>query len=300
MKRFSPRKAQFIVLTISVYLAAGAWVGVSWSQAKPTSVAKATPAAKPIAKKTLAKSPAIVGLIHEDAVWVVGAFDPLRGWRNDTQSKSLFASGQTLKVFDAQRQIGSTTIGAVQSGEEVGGWLAKSSKPFDSENPLIAIGAKHNLMPRKPRPQVLNNPLYQGVVANVLKLEGVNVARPRLTQHVRVDLNGDGTEEVLLVAHSRDEMGRTPRTVRNDYSMAVLRCVVGGKSKTILLDSDVYKTGQQFTASQRFVLAGCYDLDGDGTLEIAIWSGYYEGDSVQIYKFDGKTARRVLTAGWGV
>jgi hypothetical protein len=65
-------------------------------------------------------------------------------------------------------------------------------------------------------------------------------------------------------------------------------------------DSDVYRKAQPFTASQRLCFAGCYDIDGDGTLEVALWSGYYEGESMEIYKFDGRTARRVLTAGWGV
>jgi hypothetical protein len=155
-------------------------------------------------------------------------------------------------------------------------------------------------LPRVPRAQALANRAYENVVAAVLRARNIKVARGRLTQHLRVDLNGDGTEEVLLVAHSRDSMGRVPRTVKNDYALAVLRCVVNGKVKNITLANNVYTKPQAFTASQRFAVAGCYDIDGDGTLEIALWSGYYEGEGMEIYKFDGRTARRVLTAGWGV
>jgi D-Tyr-tRNAtyr deacylase len=58
-----------------------------------------------------------------------------------------------------------------------------------------------------PRAQALANPTYESVVAAMLRAKNIKVARGRLTQHLRVDLNGDGTEEVLLVAHSRDSIG---------------------------------------------------------------------------------------------
>jgi hypothetical protein len=242
----------------------------------------------------------LVGLARQDIVWVVGAYGPPHGWRKDDAARSLFSRGQNMNVYNWQRRVGSTTLSAVESGEEVGGWLAKGSRRFTGESPLLALVARHNVSPRVPRAQALTNPTYENVVATVLRSRNIKVARGRLTQHLRVDLNGDGREEVLLMAHSRADMGRVPRTVKNDYSLAVLRCVVDGKVKNITLASDVYTRAQPFTASQRYAVAGCYDIDGDGTLEVALWSGYYEGESMEIYKFDGRTARRVLAAGWGV
>jgi hypothetical protein len=246
------------------------------------------------------RQPTLVGLARDNIVWVLGTFDPQRGWRNDNQARSLFRRGQNMKVFNLQRQVGSTTLGAVESGEEVGGWLAKGSRHFAGETPLLAISGVHNVSPVVPRAQALLNPTYENVVAAMVRAQGVRAARGRLTQHLRVDLNGDGTREVLLCAHSRDALGRTSNAAKNDYALVVLRCVADGKVKNIPLQNDVYRTAQPFTASQRYAVVGCYDIDGDGALEIALWSGYYEGESLEIYKFDGRTARRVLAAGWGV
>jgi hypothetical protein len=205
-----------------------------------------------------------------------------------------------MNIFNWQRRVGSTTLSAVESGEEVGGWVVKGSRRFTGESPLLALSARHNVSPRVPRAQALANSLYENVVAVMLRAKDLKVARGRLTQHLRVDLNGDGKEEVLLCAHSRDALGRMANAAKNDYALAVLRCVADGKVKNIELQSDVYRKAVPFTASQRYSFAGCYDIDGDGTLEIALWSGYYEGESLEIYKFDGRTARRVLVAGWGV
>jgi hypothetical protein len=233
-------------------------------------------------------------------VWVVGAFGPPRGWINDSQARSLFTRGQSMNVFNWQRRVGSTTLGAVESGEEVGGWVASGNRRFMGESPLLALSARHNVSPRVPRAKALKNPTYENAVATMLRAKDIKVTRGRLTQHLRVDLNGDSKEEVLLCAHSREALGQVANAAKNDYALAVIRCVVDGKVKNIALRSDIYRKAQPFTASERHAFAGCYDIDGDGTLEIALWSGYYEGESLEIYKFDGRTARRVLVAGWGV
>jgi hypothetical protein len=54
------------------------------------------------------------------------------------------------------------------------------------------------------------------------------------------------------------------------------------------------------TAMSRYEFIGCVDITGDGHLEIVLYSRQFERDGVEVFTFDGKTARRVLGADWGV
>jgi hypothetical protein len=190
------------------------------------------------------QQPVLVGLRpwSEEAsqVWLAGAYRPARGWIDDRQARFLLHPGTRFTLYNLRGRLGEVAVGAVESGEEVGGYFApvrnkRSGKkvrdlndeeftPVNYQNDappgvLALAGTSHPVVPRLPRAQSLTNNLYRRVVVSLLRAKGLTIAQPRLTQHLRLDLNGDGVEEVLLSAHSRAAMGQEPRALKGDRSV---------------------------------------------------------------------------------
>lgn len=261
--------------------------------------AKAAQRSSPVAP--VAAAPVVVALAQEKSIFLVGAHDARRGWINDRQAKAVFRRGAVFTAFNARGEVGKTTTGATEVVEPGGGWMATGNRAFAAGTPLLALSGANRPLPRRPRAQSLHNPVYQQAVAALLRAQKLRVRQAKLTQHWRVDLNGDGTDEVLLAAHSRPQMGREARAFKGDYALVMLRFLHNGKVKTVPLTGDIYRKDALggAVAAMRFTLLGCFDMNRDGTLEIAVGGRYYEGESVEVFSFDGKTARRVLEAGWG-
>src|SRR5690606_12156385 len=118
------------------------------------------------------------------------------------------------------------------------------------------------------------NAIYRRAVATLLNSAGLKIEQARLQQHWRVDLNGDGVEEVLLGAQSRGEMGSMPSAEKGDYSIVALRFYDpsrrSNKVQTVSLGTQVIKKRIEFGAPLGYELLACVDASGDGALEIVV------------------------------
>ena len=121
----------------------------------------------------------------------------------------------------------------------------------------------------------------------------------QLTRILRVDLEGDGVDEVLLAASYSASGDLLPSTAAGDYSLVALRTLVGGAVQTTIIDQDIYLTAAEFAAPTEFALRGVADLNGDGTLEVLVDYGYYEGNGLTVYAVAGSAVTAVLGAGCG-
>jgi hypothetical protein len=142
-----------------------------------------------------------------------------------------------------------------------------------------------------------------------LKTKGIEQPKVKIDNILRVDLDGDGEEEVLISAtnyFSKD--GHVPiRSPAASYSVVLLRRMVAGKVETQLVEGEFYPKAYptptdndaSFNAPNAYKVIGCFDLDGDGKLEIVVHSQYYEGEMTTIYKCDPKKAEAVLSVGCG-
>jgi len=254
----------------------------------------------------------LIGLTSGEGIFVAGAYNAQGGWQEDEKARELFTAGTRFSVYNRRAKVGNLTTKKVEAADGVGGYYAETTaklpnsradrdvNSFSSES-MLALSGVARPMPRLPREQSLTASLYRRAAAQLLRKKGLKLSQARLTQHWRLDLNGDKIEEVLLTAHSRDVMGKEPRANKGDYALAALRLVDRGKVRTVPLEVDAYTSDAHggAVAAARFSLMGCYDIDGDGRMEIALSTGYYEGFGVIIFKFDGKNVAPVLSAGWG-
>lgn len=140
----------------------------------------------------------------------------------------------------------------------------------------IASSAKWNPVPRLPKAIDLNNATYKTVVANFLRRKGI--ARPKVSikEAFRVDLEGDGVEEVVLSA-TYYKTPNFPDAAIGDYSFVLLRKAVGKVVTDHMLGGEFYLKKVQFSAPNQYHISAIADLNGDGKMEIVLNGFYYEG-----------------------
>lgn len=150
--------------------------------------------------------------------------------------------------------------------------------------------AARNAHPRPVTALSTRNGTYRRVVREELVRRGLSASDGRLLGVTRADLNGDGTDEVILeAAHYAGRPGLFPPPVGQpgDYSLLLLRHVQNGEVRTTVLGAHLAPrtpydpgSGAPMPLATLFRLAGLVDLNGDGRLEILTFGGYYEGFTV--------------------
>ncbi|MFL6468780.1 MAG: hypothetical protein ACJ72Z_12550 [Pyrinomonadaceae bacterium] len=149
----------------------------------------------------------------------------------------------------------------------------------------VAIGttAKWNPVPRIPKAVDLNNATYKTVIANYLKKKGIAKTTIKLTEAYRVDLEGDGSEEVILAA-TFYKKGLDSSAAAGDYSLVLLRKAVGQVVTDHMLTGEFVLKKVGFGAPSEHHISAIADLNGDGKMEIVLYGFYYEGDSASAYE----------------
>lgn len=173
---------------------------------------------------------------------------------------------------------------------------------FDTElesGAAIGSAAGWNLFPRASRKIFPTNSSYERIVRTFLKKKGIRNTTIKIEQGFLVDLDGDMQDEAVIAAtFYRD--GLSPSAVKGDYSFVLVRKIVGKSVKEILLGGDFIKKDLEFGAPSEYHISAIADFNGDGNMEIAVFSQYYEGASAGIFVIKQDESEMVLDAGCGV
>jgi hypothetical protein len=159
----------------------------------------------------------------------------------------------------------------------------------------IAVAGVDDPLPRTVEQFDTGSATYRDAAAEVARGLGATTD-PTLTQLLRVDLDGNGTEEVVVAAeHLSDPDGLSSR--RGDWSVVFLRRVAGDGVATDVLASSVVGGGEGGDI-ESIRTAAIADLNGDGTMEIALdgRSASAQWTSVHALSDDGVPSQ-VLEAG---
>jgi hypothetical protein len=163
------------------------------------------------------------------------------------------------------------------------------------------IGFSSTSWPAQPRParsqgepEALTDArfdIYREEASRLAKELGAGNVMPVLSSVVRADLDGDGTDEVLVAAAHIDYVnppqGPEPSKT-GSFSIVYVRHVVGSSAKSKVISAVVAKDAPKVLP--RFRIEGAADLNGDGVMEVLGSSFVFEGTNY--YCWDAGSADR--------
>jgi hypothetical protein len=136
---------------------------------------------------------------------------------------------------------------------------------------------------------------YQQAVLDWLKSEDVFDPQVDSVHVDRVDIEGDGVDEIFISATHLDDSQHT--TKAGDYSIILMRQVVGNEAVTKLVVGDVYRSQElEITYPRTYSLANFIDLNQDGRLETVVETQKWEGFGAGVFLIDGEDVIQALSA----
>jgi hypothetical protein len=212
----------------------------------------------------------------------------------------LLQGGEIYRFYNLTGELGEAPGGKPSSLDEpcpatLG--VAFTAAPASAEG-VVGVGGQVQALPRLPKLMGTDQQVYEEAAAAILRQKGIAQPTVRLTQVIRVDLDGDGKEEVLVSASYYAE-GLRARANPGDYSLIFLRQLIKGKVVTRIIEGDYFPKGLKFGAPGEHRVGAVLDLNGDGVMEIVLFGKYYEGDWVSVYRLAGGKLVKIFSAGCG-
>jgi hypothetical protein len=163
----------------------------------------------------------------------------------------------------------------------------------------VAISAPWELTPHFVQEET-DDGTYSDAARPLLAARGLEVENPVIKQVVRFDMDGDGENEVLVVAEDIADSASL-FAQEGDYSLVFLRIVVEGELQTAVLGESIVAEVQEGTTP--FILShsipAVADLSGDGKMEMVINEVYYEGSGWSVWEYVNADLGPVFQIGTG-
>ena len=162
----------------------------------------------------------------------------------------------------------------------------------------VGITGNWDVTPRLVEEFPTDTPAYVDELTNWLIDKGFPEPAVEISQILRVDIEGDGTDEVLVSAsHFVEPTGHDVEF--GDYSLVLMRKVVGDSVMTIPIIADYYyEVAMQFPLTYAMTLPA--DLNNDGVLEVLVGVERWEGLGIIAFEIDGTTVHPIFEALCGV
>lgn len=163
----------------------------------------------------------------------------------------------------------------------------------------ILIGGATPRVPRRTTELPKVSTVYAGVLRRYLDTHGLKGAKTRITRIVQVDLDGDGTREILIEARNRDDLDSRGLTVNfgpTDYSVVLLRALRGGRVTETALAPGRTPAADGLVRKLRAIA----DVDGDGRMEVVLSYSAWEAFGGALWNYRAGTPRLLVEDGSGV
>jgi hypothetical protein len=242
----------------------------------------------------------LIPIIDADTNWLIGATKQGR-WIDSPTAGPLIGAQQyqlLTTMGDTSTAIGTITRSDLR--DICPNLFTVALQPQIDRQKTIGIGsgATHALQPRPIRQLDLTSAVYDNAITDVLNVIGLSNAMIGLVQGFQTDIDGDGTQEVVLTAEHRGDGTEhvTASAKAGDYSAVMI--VKDGKATMIAYD--IQTKDVEFGAPLEFRVVGVADLNGDSRMDLVVSSSYYEGTTTTIYDLLPEGSREAISTGCGV
>jgi hypothetical protein len=226
-------------------------------------------------------------------------------WVKADQAAKSVTGQMTYHVYSLTEQVGQTQGSKPKSVDEPCPDTLMVSLSAKPKGGVVGLAAPWNALLRRPRIVDPTQQVYVDAVRDFLKTKGIDQPNVKIDNILRIDLDGDGEEEVLISATNYFSKDKSVpmRSPAGSYSMVLLRRVVAGKVETHLMEDEfypkAYTKAPEFNAPNAYKVIAVLDLDGDGKMEIVVGSNYYEGEATTIYRWNSKKVEALLSVACG-
>lgn len=246
----------------------------------------------------------VVPIVDVRTGWLLGGSSG-DTWLDMDSTGPLLTGNEEYRLYGLTEQQG-TAMGSNNPPLEPGsceGLRTVDFTPVLGEASILALGGDWDALPRVPVEEGTDSDIYQQAIAELLQAQGITAPEVQITQVIRIDLDGDGTDEVLISAtrFAASEDGSPPYSIETgDYALVMLRKIVDGDVANIFVVGESYTEAQEFAAPNVYRIGSILDANGDGQMEFIVESQYYEGAATELYRVDGEEIESVLITGCGV
>jgi hypothetical protein len=241
-------------------------------------------------------------IVEMDTDYLFGGSADGKWIKAEKAAKSM--KGRTsFRVFELTQEVGKATGDKPKSAKaEACADMLTVSLPSTPNDGVIALSAPWNALPRKPQIADPTQQVYVDAVREFLESRRISDPKVKITRILRVDLDGDGEEKVLINAtnyFTKDNDVSSDKPALGSYSIVLLRRAVAGKVQTELVAGEVYAKDESTTPNV-YEVPAVLDLNGDGKLEVIVHSQYYEGSATTIYDCSGGKCKAALSVECGL
>ncbi len=250
--------------------------------------------------------PILLQFPNSETADVLGAWNG--NWLDPKATVAQLKGGETYQT----RYLGAKPITLKGSQAIIGEYPCDSQysvnlKPASSSAKFqLLTSPKLNVQPRPVVSLPNNTTTYQGIVKQELLKLGMKNPKVSVLGLTRADLDGNGSDEIIIEATTFSEM--TPPNVgqAGDYSVLMVRSVVAGKPVTQILDKYIAPLKAWDPASTEpmpmanlYRLANVADLNSDGKMELLVYEAYYEGAYVGVKQWTPTKISTISALGSG-
>ena len=168
---------------------------------------------------------------------------------------------------------------------------------FPGVNPGVfsyAIEGDWNPLPRTPEKIDSGSPYYMELVKERIKANGVGSSPAQIQEIKQIDLEGDGTDEIIINASYYQNKSGIPSATRGDYSLVILRQVTGNVTADLPLFQSYELSDREDGVPAYVRSVRVIDLNGDGMMEILVSVEYFDATQVLVYELSSDTQTPVL------
>jgi len=164
---------------------------------------------------------------------------------------------------------------------------------FPSQS-VVGVSGKWPVLPRTPLELSTDLEVYLKAITGWQMEQAPSMPIPAINKIWKIDIEGNGTDEVFING-TRFAEPTGHNVGPRDYSVVLMRTVIGSEVITVELVGDYYseEIANQFPQTYNLEFIG--DLNGDGRMEVVVGVSRWEGTGVMVFEINGAEVELVLS-----